>query len=106
MTIIERAEELGGNRWTKGDLDRIYLKLDQAGVLNVTRYRTGNLSSATWANGDPISNGRASSLLDVKIWLDVATMTLHYKTLGTVPDGLERAISALKALLTEESVTA
>jgi hypothetical protein len=60
---VETMTAIGGNRWQRGDKDRVYLN-DWASLigLEVSRYNTGNISSAA-LNGEKISNSEAGRLL-------------------------------------------
>jgi hypothetical protein len=64
----EQMKAIGGKRWTTGDHLRVYLN-DWADMidLDVNHYKTGNVQSATLA-GDRISNTKASTLLQAKVW--------------------------------------
>ena len=60
MMTIEKINELenkGFKRWTKGNLDRLYINATQLG-LECDYYKTGNVRSA-WFNGDHVSNSEA-----------------------------------------------
>lgn len=67
---IEILESKGFNRWTKYGKDRLYFDLEKAGLMKVSRYKTGNISSAYY-KGEKIANSQASRLLSVKVWLDL-----------------------------------
>ena len=75
-TMVEMLIGMGGRRWTKGGHDRVYipvaLSCDMIG-LRVSRYGSGNVSSAT-LNGDRISNTMTREMLtDLDgIYYDVA----------------------------------
>jgi len=75
----ENMIAIGGNRWQRNDMDRVYLNdwADLAG-LHISRYGTGNISSAAW-QGDRISNSQASKLLSSidKVWFDSSDGQLH-----------------------------
>ncbi len=106
MTKLEVAEKIG-NHWTKGEMDRIYFKLDELGVLKVRRYGTGRVAHAEWSDGSPISNGDADKLLNTKFWLDVPTEALcTKKDWAGADDGyIAKAVSMIEALLASECVT-
>lgn len=74
--IIEKLEEMGAKRWTKGNHDRLYLSNCGAEIigLEVSRYNSGNISSAT-LNGETISNSNAYYVLAAfeKAYIDLAT---------------------------------
>ena len=63
--MIEMLESLGGKRWQGGSNDRVYLPVQLCCNLiglAVTRYNSGNVSSAT-LEGEKISNGTATAML-------------------------------------------
>lgn len=72
---IAKLEAAGFNRWTKGNMDRLYVNAQTLG-LEVSYYKTGNVSSATW-QGERISNADARRLLATKFWIDLKTGECH-----------------------------
>ncbi|MFI9331982.1 hypothetical protein ACIGZJ_31125 [Kitasatospora sp. NPDC052868] len=72
---------LGGRRWQKNGMDRVYLS-DWAPFagLDVAYYGSGNASGAT-LGGRGIANGRVAKLLGSisKVWLDVTDGRLHIR---------------------------
>lgn len=101
---------IGGNRWQRGDKDRVYLNnwWDFAG-LEIDTYKSGNISSATW-QGEYISNNDAGKILGSisKVYFDAADGNLHcqygYGNLRSIPceqvwdaivTGVRTAIAAL-----------
>lgn len=70
-TMIEKLEDKGFNRWTKGNMDRLYIDPDKLG-LELSFYNSGNISSA-WFDGEKISNSIARQLGFIKLWIDVKT---------------------------------
>lgn len=60
-TQISELIAAGCSRWTKYGKDRLYVHSEFIG-LSVTRYNTGNVSSAE-LNGERISNSYAKTLL-------------------------------------------
>lgn len=73
---------LGGKTWTpeRGGTTRIYLN-DWATLvgLEISHYKTGNISGAT-LNGHKLSNGRAYKLLlDSKVYLDTADGKTYFQ---------------------------
>ncbi|MET8571847.1 helix-turn-helix domain-containing protein [Streptomyces sp. NPDC004783] len=80
----ENMVAIGGNRWQKNGMDRVYFNdwAEFAG-LEISRYRTGNISSAS-LGGRGIANGRAGALLGKieKLWFDASTGRLHARTYG------------------------
>lgn len=73
---IKTLTDRGFNRWTKKlsngkVMDRLYIKPEYLG-LELTRYKSGNISSATF-NGERISNSEARRIECTKCYVDVAT---------------------------------
>ena len=73
---IKTLTDRGFNRWTKKlsngkVMDRLYIKPEYLG-LELTRYKSGNISSATF-NGERISNSEARRIEGTKCYVDVAT---------------------------------
>lgn len=68
---IAALKNKGFNRWTKGNIDRLYIKPTYLG-LDLEYYKSGNISSATF-NGDSISNSEGRRLNATKCYVDVAT---------------------------------
>ena len=75
----ENMVAIGGNRWQKNGMDRVYFNdwAELAG-LEVTRYNTGNISSASYQDRG-ISNSQAYKLLGCidKVWFDAADGKIH-----------------------------
>jgi hypothetical protein len=76
---IETMTAIGGNRWQKNGMDRVYLNnwAEFAGI-ETTHYNTGNISSASY-QGEGVSNSQAYKLLGSidKVWFDAADGKLH-----------------------------
>lgn len=68
---IAGLEAKGFKRWTKGDMDRLYVDMDALG-LNLSRYKSGNVSRAEWC-GEKVSNAEGGRINDSKVYVDVAT---------------------------------
>lgn len=73
---IKTLTDRGFKRWTKKlsngkVMDRLYIKPEYLG-LELTRYKSGNISSATF-NGERISNSEARRIEGTKCYVDVAT---------------------------------
>ena len=75
---------LGGNRWQRNGMDRVYLNnwTEFVGI-SVSHYNTGNISGAS-IDGEPIANGRMSRILGSvdKVYFDIADGKLHIKHFG------------------------
>ena len=94
----EALEAIGGNRWQKGDLDRVYFN-DLADLygLDYTTYKTGNIMSAS-LGGEKISNSKASKILSSlnfgKLWYDCHTNEFHHRGLDAYFGDLIQAIQS------------
>lgn len=73
--LITKLEQNGFNRWTKGNMDRLYINAAQLGLV-CSYYNTGNIRSATF-RGDGISNCRARKLKAAKTFIDLHTNIVH-----------------------------
>lgn len=76
---VETLTAIGGSRWTKNDMDRIYFNnCTSLAGLETTNYKTGNIASATY-KGETISNSQAYKLAGTieKLWFDVADGKFH-----------------------------
>ena len=67
---IEALEQKGFNRWTKGDMDRLYFNIQKSGHMDVDYYKTGNISYAA-IDGEEISHRFAGQILSVKCFIDL-----------------------------------
>lgn len=76
---VETLTAIGGNRWQRNGMDRVYLN-DWAALAGIetTHYGTGNISSASY-QGQGISNSQAYKLLGTfdKVWFDAADGKIH-----------------------------
>lgn len=73
--MIQELVNRGFNRWTKGNMDRLYVNADTLG-LECDYYKTGNICYATF-QGEKISNTHAKEMRSAKTYIDVATGTVH-----------------------------
>ncbi len=75
---------LGGNRWQRNGMDRVYLNdwAKFAGI-EIDRYGTGNISSAA-IDGEPIANSRIGGILGSvsRVYFDAADGKLHIQHQG------------------------
>lgn len=110
LFTTENMVAIGGNRWQKAGMDRVYINdWQEFAGLEITRYKTGNISSASY-QGYGISNSQAYKLLGSisKVWFDAADGKLHCKFGGVesrvatrdevwdrVASGIRAAIAAL-----------
>lgn len=85
---IAELEAKGFNRWTKGNLDRLYINAAQLGLV-CSYYNTGNVSSAAF-NGESISNCEARRMKAAKTFIDIKTETVY-----SDKDRLKQAATAI-----------
>lgn len=76
---IDTMTAIGGQRWTKGDKDRVYLNdFETVPGLDVDHYKSGNIC---WAalDGEKISNSEAGRLSSAvyKVYFDAADGRVH-----------------------------
>ncbi|PZM88387.1 MAG: hypothetical protein DIU79_16965 [Actinobacteria bacterium] len=111
IEMVERLEAIGGNRWQKGAMDRVYFNdLARWYGLEVTRYNTGNVSSAR-LHGERISNSHAREILGdlawAKVWFDANDGRFYGRNLDERYFGrIVEAIKAAAAAVELESVEA
>ena len=67
---VESLEKKGFNRWTKGNMDRLYFNIQKSGHMDVDYYKTGNISYAA-VDGEEISHRFAGQILSVKCFIDL-----------------------------------
>ena len=67
--MIAKYEEMGFKRWTKGEMDRLYINAKELG-LECQYYKTGNVCYAEF-KGEKISNTRATEMLAAKTYIDI-----------------------------------
>jgi hypothetical protein len=76
---VETMTAIGGSRWTKNGMDRVYIN-SWAGLAGIetSNYNTGNIAAA-WFQGEEISNSQAYKMLSSidKVWFDTADGKLH-----------------------------
>lgn len=76
---IETMTAIGGSRWQRNGMDRVYIN-DWAAFagIGISTYNTGNISSASY-QGEGISNSQGYKLLGCidKVWFDAADGKIH-----------------------------
>ena len=100
MTAVkeEIIKKLPGNRWTKGDKDRLYVTAGEPEFGIITEhYKTGNISNAEVTEWEPlegadmdtvneytgkISNNKAGKLLSQKVFIDLKTGKIYKVSFG------------------------
>ena len=73
--MITALEKKGFNRWTKGNMDRLYINAGQLG-LECGYYNTGNIKWAEFC-GNSISNCEARRMKAAKTYIDINTGKAH-----------------------------
>ena len=68
---IAELEQKGFKRWTKGNMDRLYINAGQLG-LDCEYYKTGNIMYAEF-KGEKISNSYARKMKAAKTYINVKT---------------------------------
>lgn len=94
-SVIEKLIDLGFKRWTKGNLDRLYVNAAQLGLV-CEYYNTGNIRSAEFC-GESISNCHARRLKAAKTFIDIKTGRVYSDS-----DLLTEAAEKLMAEAAEE----
>ena len=95
--MICALEGKGFKRWTKGNLDRMYVNASQLGLV-CDYYKTGNIRDAEF-NGSSISNSEARRMKAAKTFVDIATGNVHsdsYTLEQTVKELLESMMEGSK----------
>ncbi|MFD8577175.1 helix-turn-helix domain-containing protein [Streptomyces virginiae] len=76
---------LGGRRWQKNDMDRVYINgwLCFADGIDIDYYGTGNVAGFS-IDGDSVANGRAGRVINAidKVYFDAADGRLYFKHEG------------------------
>jgi len=78
---VETLVAIGGNRWTKGNYDRVYFNGWAKFIgLEIDRYKSGNIWAAS-LNGETISNSEARRILGAitAVYWDAADGQIHVK---------------------------
>lgn len=107
---VDTMTAIGGNRWTKNGMDRVYLNdWTRFAGLEVETYNSGNVRYAEY-QGERVSNSQARLLAGSidKVWFDAADGRLHYRpgysesrvadrdeVFAAVVTGIRTAIAAL-----------
>ena len=73
--MIATLETKGFNRWTNGNMDRLYINAAQLG-LDCIYYNTGNIKAADFC-GESISNSEARRMKCAKTYIDIKTGKAH-----------------------------
>lgn len=105
--IITKLEEKG-NRWTKGNFDRIYFDVSDVTSFSYTTYNSGNISSAE-LGGEEISNAEAGRISCAKLYVDLKTGDVVVENKGNarkisrIADEFMAAIEAMVAETEEKA---
>jgi len=77
----ETMTAIGGNRWQRGDKDRVYINdWQRFAGLATTSYNSGSIASAA-LGGRPIANSRVYRIVSAvsKVYFDAADGRLHFQ---------------------------
>lgn len=107
---IAKLEELGGNRWTKNGMDRMYFNVQDLGMV-IDRYKSGNVHRAE-LDGEKISNAEANRLMACKFYIDLVSgeactecnARVDEENLAFLADSLDSILATVEAMAkTEEA---
>ncbi len=104
-TIIKVLTENGGKVWEKGTMRRVYFNPQAVMKLEINRYNTGNIRSAT-CQGERISNSEAYRAIDTKVWYDLGDGKFHWRSSGlhsVCSSALDSFIERMQAQLLVEA---
>lgn len=93
--MIKALEAKGFKRWTKGNMDRLYINANMLG-LDCTYYKTGNISGADF-KGERISNSEARRMKIAKTYIDIKVGKVYsdnYTLSEAAQELLDEAIEA------------
>lgn len=101
---IAAYESKGFKRWTKGNLDRLYINCTQYGC-EFNYYKTGNISDA-YFQGERVSNAEGYRFKSTKVYVDVNTGELHINTNTDYEDEIREAVEAIITEINDELAAA
>lgn len=81
IDMVEALTQAGGRLWEKGSMRRVYFNdLEALMGLSISRYKTGNICSAS-LEGEYISNSAAAKMLSSisKLWYDLADNKFYFQ---------------------------
>lgn len=97
--IIAKLESKGFRRWTKGNMDRLYISASDYGV-EFDRYSNGRVSGGEFA-GEQFGAYEARNFVSSKVYIDVKTGKLSIQTRTDFEDKIRAAVEAIIAECTE-----
>ena len=92
---IANMEAKGFNRWSKGNMDRMYINCQSYGC-EFDYYNTGNIRFARF-QGETISNAEGYRFKSTKVYVDLKTGELHIQTSTGYEDEIREAVEAILA---------
>lgn len=92
---IAKLEAAGFKRWTKGNMDRLYVNPECYGV-TFDYYKTGNIRDCHF-QGERVSNSEGYRFKSTKAYIDIKTGELHVTTKTDFEDEIREAIEAIVA---------
>lgn len=90
---IAAYEAKGFNRWTKGNMDRLYINARDYGC-KFDYYNTGNIRNC-YFNGERVSNAEGYRFKSTKVYIDVKTGELSITTSTDYEDEIRAAVEAI-----------
>ena len=97
---IAAYEAKGFRRWTKGDMDRLYINAESYGV--TFEYARGRVWGATFGEYDAVPH-EARLIKSAKVYVDVATGELHVETESIYADYIRETVEAIIAEIAEQT---
>lgn len=98
---IAKLEAAGFKRWTKGNMDRLYINCTAYGC-EFSYYNTGNIRDCFW-RGERVSNSEGRRFKATKVYVDLADGNLHVQTGTEFEDDIREAIEAIIAEAIEDN---
>lgn len=98
---IKAYETNGFKRWTRGELDRLYINCTEYGC-KFSHHKTGSIRSASFC-GNPISNAEGYRFKATKVFVDVRTGELHITTNTSFEDEIRETVEAIIADIDAET---
>ena len=90
----------GFNRWTKNEMDRLYISPIKLPIVEVEYYKSGSISSMS-VDGKGVAHSSGASILDLKIWVDLKDDTVKIKKTGYISGPNKWAVNAIVEYIKE-----
>ena len=95
---IAKLEEMGFNRWTKDEKDRLYINPKRTGIIEEKRYSN---TIDCFVKDRMIARRSRDGILGLKLWIDVNDGSIHIKENGFISGPNRWAIQELKEFVEE-----